>query len=112
MTDTAKVRPSAEEMLREDIDRVVAVLLVPVSLFLASREGELARCTPDARNAMVVRFAVTWLLTNGLVVTAPDGAFEAVLDAELPAAVAGDVDAKLLEFVVRGELQSAAERRT
>lgn len=100
MTENAE-RPSPLDMTRADVDMVVGIAGLATHGFASRFRKALAECTETDREALMLRFAVTWLLANGLVVTAPDGAFEQMFSLNLPDEFAGDVDRHLREALAR-----------
>jgi hypothetical protein len=113
MTGKSRPRPSEADLVREDVELVMGAVSMAADGFVLSRATELARCTASDRTALLLRFAVTWLLDNGLIVAAPDGAFDRTLAWGLPEPFAGDVEAKVREAVLRRarfDMAAAARR--
>jgi hypothetical protein len=100
MTETPK-QPGQLAQVREDVDAAVGAADLATHMFVARFGRDLKHCTEADRDGLLVRFAITWLLANGLVVTAPDSAFEQLLPLDLPAELAGDVGGKLHEAIAR-----------
>jgi hypothetical protein len=101
MTDGLRVPVAAEMLVREDVERVLGAVGAAVEQFSQGSAASLVRCTPLDRDLLLLRVAVTWLLANGLIVTAPDGAFERMFPVDLADPFAGDVVAKLREYIAR-----------
>ena len=82
------------------VDRVVraAYLVVPGWVL-----DVLGRVTAADRDALLLRYAVSWLVANELVTVAEPAAFERLLAMELPEPFAADMWERLQEAVGRGE---------
>lgn len=94
--------PDAERMiaaaLSETIDRLTRDVALPTHSFVSRHRQDLAQCTEAAREGLLVRFVVAYLVSNGLVAAAP-ARHRVWLPLDLEEPHASALDAALAEAV-------------
>lgn len=88
------------DAVRADIDRIFSNASLAACSF-SGEHPELARCTAADQDNLRLRYALTFLLTNGLIAVAPPDEFERYFRTELREPFAGEIATLLNEAVVR-----------
>ncbi len=85
------------EVLLAAIERALSYAVLPARFFAMT--GLTAPMSPADRDALLLRFAVTWLVSNGLVAVGPPEVFKRWLSNELAEPFARDVMPRVRDAV-------------
>lgn len=103
----ARVVPNVEEDVKLALDAV----LVAITNFTAQYGDRLNLCTASSAQRLVMRFALTYLVSEGLVTVAAEGAYERFLPLELSEPHAAAIARQVDEAVAARARWDAAARR-
>lgn len=84
---------------REAINRATRAATLATTGFIGEQRLQLQACTPATRDALLVRFAITYLASNGLISIADAAQFEDWLAVDLEPPFADDMLDALREGV-------------